>query len=233
MREALDLTVRAFNLSEKYRTPVILLMDEVVGHMRENIVLPGPGELEIVERLQPTVPPDWYVPYEDTPSGVPPMAEFGKGYRHHITGLFHDVRGFPTLREDEVDPLSRRLFRKIADNLQDIQTVEEYALDDAEVVVVAYGSVARSAKRAVIEARQAGQKVGLLRLITIWPFCRRAVESVLDRCRLMVVPEMNLGQISREVKRVTAGRTKVRTLSRVLGRLIRPAEILKVLIEEA
>ncbi|MFH1090145.1 MAG: 2-oxoacid:acceptor oxidoreductase subunit alpha [Pseudomonadota bacterium] len=226
VKECLTLTVRAFNLSEKYRLPVILLMDEVVGHMRENIVLPEPEELEIFNRLTPTMPPEWFIPYEDTATGVPPMSVFGDGYRHHITGLYHDVRGFPTLREDEVEQLFTRLFRKISENFHDIQTVDTFMLEDADMAVIAYGSVARSAKRAVLEAREKGYKAGMLRLITIWPFCRQAVESLLPRCRTLVVPEMNLGQISREVKRVNQGRAEVRTVNRVLGRLIRPEEIL-------
>jgi 2-oxoglutarate ferredoxin oxidoreductase subunit alpha len=229
--ECLSLTVRAFNLAEKYRTPVIMLMDEVVGHMRENVVTPKPGELTVIDRIKPKVPPEWYIPYEDTPSGVPAMSGFGEGYRHHITGLHHDVRGFPTLREDEIQQLTTRLFRKISDNLRDIQTVERFMLDDADTVIVAYGSVARSAKRAVIEAREKGVKVGLLRLITIWPFCRRALEAELKRCRTAIVPEMNMGQISREVKRVCQGRAKVRTVSRTVGRLIRPDEILDAIEE--
>lgn len=229
--ECFQLTVRAFNLSEKYRTPVILLMDEVVGHMRENVVLPEVGSLEIFERVKPNVPPEWYIPYEDTPFGVPPMAPFGEGYRYHVTGLTHDVRGFPTLREDEIEPFMSRLFRKIWTHLEDIQSWETYQMEDAEACIVAYGSVARAAKRAVVEARARGLKIGLLRLVTIWPFCRRAVESVLGRCRLLLVPEMNLGQISREVKRVVQGRAKVITVSKALGRLLTPQEILEPLGE--
>ena len=227
VEECYRLTVRAFNLSERYRTPVILLMDEVIAHMRENVLLPHEEELEIVHRPAPLVPPEWYVPYEDTPPGVPAMAALGDGYRCHVTGLLHDIRGFPTLREDEIEPLTRRLFRKIWTRLDDIQTWETFQAEDAEGIVVAYGSVARSAKRAVLEARRAGLRAGLLRLATLWPFCRKAIESLLDRCELFVVAEMNLGQISREVKRVVRGRAEVRTVSRALGRLIRPDEILE------
>jgi 2-oxoglutarate ferredoxin oxidoreductase subunit alpha len=227
--ECFDLTVRAFNLSEKYRTPVILLMDEVVGHMRENVVLPEEGSLSIFDRVKPTVPPEWYIPYENTAFGVPPMAPFGEGYRYHVTGLTHDVKGFPTLREDEIEPFMQRLFRKIWSHLSDIQMWDAYAVEDAEVCVIAYGSVARSAKRAVVEAREAGRKVGLVRLITLWPFCRRAVESVLDRCKTLVVAEMNLGQISREVKRVAQGRAQVLTVNRATGKLVSPGEILETL----
>jgi len=225
--ECYRLTVRAFNLSERYRTPVILLMDEVIAHMRENVLLPLEEELEVVHRPAPSVPPEWYVPYEDTPSGVPAMAALGDGYRCHVTGLLHDIRGFPTLREDEIEPLVRRLFRKIWTRLDDIQTWETFQTEDAEAIVVAYGSVARAAKRAVLDARRAGLRAGLLRLVTLWPFCRKAIESLLDRCELFVVAEMNLGQISREVKRVLRGRAEVRTVSRALGRLIRPDEILE------
>jgi 2-oxoglutarate ferredoxin oxidoreductase subunit alpha len=231
VKECFELTVRAFNLSEKYRTPVILLMDEVVGHMRENVLLPEAGSLEVLNRVKPNVPPEWYIPYEDTPFGVPPMAPFGEGYRYHVTGLTHDVRGFPTLREDEIEPFMDRLYRKIWTHLEDIQSWEAYEVEDAEACIVAYGSVARAAKRAVVEARAQGKKVGLLRLITIWPFCRRAVESVLERCRVIIVPEMNLGQISREVKRVVQGRARVLTVSKALGRLLTPREILEPLGE--
>ncbi len=224
--ECVSLTVRAFNLAEKYRTPVIFLMDEVIGHMRENIVLPSPGEFEIFQRIRPSVPPEWSIPYEDTEFGVPPVGDFGGGYRYHVTGLIHDQRGFPTLREDEVESIMNRLFRKIWSNLDDIQTWEEFMLDDAEVCVVAYGSVARSAKNAVVQARQQGIKAGLLRLVTIWPFCRQAVEKHISRYKKFVVPEMNMGQISREVKRVVQGRAPVDTVNRIIGRLIRPDEIL-------
>lgn len=233
VRECFELTVRAFNLSEKYRTPVILLMDEVVGHMRENVILPQAQNLEIIDRAKPNVPPEWYIPYEDTPFGVPPMGPFGEGYRYHVTGLTHDVRGFPTLREDEIGPFMNRLFRKIWTHLADIQSWAFYEMEDAEVCIVAYGSVARSAKRAVVEARARGKKVGLLRLITLWPFCRKALEETLKKCDVILVPEMNLGQISREVKRVVRGRAEVLTVSKALGRLITPAEILEPLGEVA
>jgi 2-oxoglutarate ferredoxin oxidoreductase subunit alpha len=229
VRECFDLTVRAFNLSETYRVPVILLMDEMIGHMRENISIPEAGELEVIDRIRPEVPQEWYIPYEETSSGVPAMGVFGEGYRYHVTGLVHDVRGFPTTREDEVNALMNRLFRKISAHMKEIQTVETFGMEDAEIAVVAYGSTARAAKRAVIMAREAGQKAGLLRLISLWPFCRQAVESILDRCHVLVVPEMNFGQVSREVKRVVRDRTRVRVVNRILGRLISPEEILAVM----
>ena len=229
-QECFELTVKAFNLAEKYRTPVILLTDEVVAHTREKIVLPPPGELEVLERQKPTVPPDWYIPYADTASGVPPMGIFGDGYRYHVTGLIHDVRGFPTERADEIVPFLNRLFRKINQHFGDIMMVKEELTEDAEVLVIAYGSVARSAKRAVRYAREKGIKAGLLQLVTLWPFPRQLLEPHLERVRAVLAPELNMGQMSREVKRVNQGRTRVETLNRVDGSLITPGEIVARLV---
>jgi 2-oxoglutarate ferredoxin oxidoreductase subunit alpha len=230
-RDCFEVTLRAFNLSEKYRTPVIILSDEIVAHTREKIVLPPAGDLEVVDRVQPAMPPEWYIPYEDTPRGVPPMAPIGHGYRYHVTGLIHDVRGFPTERADEIVPFLNRLFRKIHQHFFDIQMVEEHLAADAEVLVIAYGSVARSAKRAVNDARQRGVKAGLIKLITLWPFPRRLLEPHLKRVRAVLAPELNMGQISREVKRINQGMTRVETLNRIDGRLITPEEILERLVK--
>jgi 2-oxoglutarate/2-oxoacid ferredoxin oxidoreductase subunit alpha len=230
-RDCFDLTVTAFNLSEKYRTPVILLTDEVVAHTREKLLLPEPLAVEVVNRLRPTVPPEWYVPYADNPRGVPPMGIFGDGYRYHVTGLIHDVHGFPTERQDEIAPFLNRLFRKITQHFGDILMVEEEFTADVEVLVVAYGSVARSAHRAVREARERGLKAGLCRLITLWPFPRRLLEPLLRRVRAVLVPELNMGQMSREVKRVNQGLTRIETLNRIDGNLITPDEILERLMK--
>jgi 2-oxoglutarate ferredoxin oxidoreductase subunit alpha len=226
VRECYDVTIKAFNLSEKFRTPVILLLDEVVAHMREKMVLDDQEEIEILNRVKPTVPPEWYIPYEDTPMGVPAMANFGEGFRYHVTGLTHDIRGFPTSRPDEIGPFIARLHRKISQHFSEIQIAEFYQTEDAEITVIAYGCVARSAKRAVRDAREKGMKVGLLKLTTIWPFMRSSVEKVLQTSKILIVPEMNMGQISREVKRVNRGVAKVITLSKVDGTIITPPEIL-------
>jgi len=231
VRECYDITIRAFNLSEKFRTPVIVLVDEVVAHMREKIVLSDDEEVEIVDRIKPTVPPEWYIPYEDNPRGVPAMANFGEGYRYHVTGLTHDIRGFPTMRPDEIGPFIARLFRKISQHFSEIQRAELYQTDDAEITVVAYGSVARSAKRAVREARGKGIKAGLFKLETIWPFPRAAIEKVLQVSKTVIIPEMNMGQISREVKRVNRGVARVLTLNKVDGTIITPEEILARILE--
>lgn len=224
VRECYELTIKAFNFSEKYRNPVILLLDEVVAHMREKITLNN-EEIDIFNRVKPTVPPEWYIPYEDTPVGIPPMANFGDGYRYHVTGLTHDVRGFPTSRPDEIDPFIRRLFRKISQNFADLQIGEFFMTEDANISVIAYGCVARSAKRAVIDARERGIKAGLLKLNTIWPFMRIYVEKVLQTSHCVIIPEMNMGQISREVKRVNKGDAKVFTINKVDSTIITPTEI--------
>jgi 2-oxoglutarate ferredoxin oxidoreductase subunit alpha len=230
--ECFTLTVKAFNFSEKYRTPVILLLDEVVAHMREKVLLPEPAEVEVVDRVKPSVPPEWYLPYEDTSYGVPPMGIFGEGYRYHVTGLIHDIRGFPTLRQDEIEPFLARLFRKISTHFQDIQLVQRYQVEDADLVLIAYGCVARSAHRAMVEARAQGLKVGLLKLVTIWPFPRRSVEPLIRAGKSLLVPEMNMGQISREVKRVNEGMIPVITLNKIDGTLISPKEILAKIKEK-
>jgi 2-oxoglutarate ferredoxin oxidoreductase subunit alpha len=229
--DCFTLTVKAFNLAEKYRTPVILLSDEVVAHTREKIVIPPPGAVEVADRVRPSMPPEWYAPYADNASGVPEMGIFGDGYRYHVTGLIHDVHGFPTERPDEIGPFLKRLFRKITQHFADIQMVEEELTDDAEVLVIAYGSVARSARRAVREARQRGLKAGLVKLITLWPFPRKLLEPLLARVRAVLVPELNMGQMSREVKRVNQGMTRVETLNRIDGNLITPEEILERLVK--
>ncbi len=226
VRECYDITIKAFNMSERFRTPVIMLVDEVVAHMREKITISDDEGVEIFNRVKPTVPPEWYIPYEDTPRGVPAMANFGEGYRYHVTGLTHDVRGFPTSRPDEIDPFIRRLFRKISQHFPEIQLGEFYQTDDAQITIIAYGCVARSARRAVKDARERGLKLGLLKINTLWPFMRTAVEKVLQTSKTIIVPEMNMGQISREVKRVNKGAARVFTINKVDGTIITPDEIL-------
>lgn len=226
IRECYDLTINAFNYSEKFRIPVVLLIDEVVAHMREKITIYEDEDVEIFNRIKPTVPPEWYIPFEDTPKGVPAMANFGDGYRYHVTGLTHDIKGFPTSRPDEINPFIRRLFRKVSQNFADVQIGEFYQADDADITIIAYGCVARSARRAAADGREKGLKVGVLKLNTIWPFMRAPVEKVLRTSKVVIVPEMNMGQISREVKRVNKGDAKVFTINKVDGTIITPQEIL-------
>ena len=225
VRETFDLTVKAFNFSERYRTPVIVLMDEVIGHMRERVELPDYDTVERVERPKTTVPPEWYKPYENFPADVPPLVPFGEGYRYHITGMHHDERGYPTDRVDEIQPWLERIFRKIDSSLSDILLYEEDGIEDAETLVIAYGVTARSARYAVEMARERGHKVGFLKLQTIWPFAEEVIDHAANRLHRVVVPELNMGQLALEVERI-AERHKVRRVTRADGEMIQPAEIL-------
>jgi 2-oxoglutarate ferredoxin oxidoreductase subunit alpha len=225
VRQSFDLAVAAFNLSEKYRTPVILLMDEVIGHMRQPVELPDPATVQVIERFGTDVPPEWYKPYGDSVSDVPPMASFGTGYRYHITGLFHDSMGYPTQRLDEIDPWIERVQRKIESHRQDIVMVEEEDVENAHTVVVAYGATARSARHAVRLARQHRHKVGQVTLLTLWPFAEEVIARVARTAKHIIVPEMNLGQLALEVERV-AGRGKVVRVNRANGEMVTPQMIL-------
>jgi len=229
--EFFELTVQAFNLSERYRTPVILLADEVVAHTRESVILPQKRNIQVEDRQSPTIPPEWYVPYADPGTGVPAMPDFGSGYRYHVTGLTHDTYGYPTTRSDEVEPLMRRLFSKISRDFDLLQWFDSYDVEDARINIIAYGSVARSAQHAVREGREKGMKVGLLKLKVIWPFMRRTVMRYLSSSEKVLVPEMNMGQLSREVKRVNQSKCQVISLNKVDGTLITPGEILSKLEE--
>jgi 2-oxoglutarate ferredoxin oxidoreductase subunit alpha len=231
--DCFEITVHAFNLSEKYRLPVIILSDEVVAHTREGIELPEISKVEVVERIKPSVPPEWYLPYEDNSRGVPPMASFGDGYRHHRTGLIHDQKGFPTQKPKEIQAFMDRQFRKITNGFDEIIRFKRFLIDDAEVVIIAYGSVSRSAKSAMHDAREKGIKVGLLQLITLFPFPKSQVAQVLRQCRAVIVPEMNIGQISREVKRVNQFPCVVHKINRINGEFITPGEIHEELLKIA
>jgi 2-oxoglutarate ferredoxin oxidoreductase subunit alpha len=224
--ECFEVAVDCFNFAERLRTPVILLADEVVAHMREKVKLPAEGEVEVINRPRPLEPPDWYKPYQADGGMIPRLANLGEGYRYHVTGLVHDERGFPTRRADEVEPFYARLFGKITRNFTLLEKVKAFQLDDAEIVLIAYGCTARSAQAAVRLGRERGVKIGLLQLISLWPFPRRPVEKALEGKKLCLVPELNMGQISREVKRVNNGRTKVLRHSKMDGSMISPEEIL-------
>jgi len=232
VNEILTLTIKAFNFSEKYRTPVILLLDEVIAHMREKVEIPAPEDIEVINRKKPTVPPEEYLPFKPDEDGVPPMANFGEGYRYHITGLVHDYKGLPTSNSQEIDVFIRRLHNKIEKSIKDIIIIERYLLDDAKIALIAYGSVARAAERTVKLAREEGLKVGLLKLLTIWPFCSEEVNKLAQQVDLIIVPEMNLGQMVLEVERASRGKCRVVPYGRVDGELINPIEILGKIQEE-
>lgn len=217
--QAFELTVKAFNLAEKYRTPVILLADEIIGHMREPVELPDFKSVEKVERLV-TDDPSGYKAFRNVPGGVPAMASFGTGYRYHITGLFHDEVGFPTQRLDEIDPWLERVNNKLQ-HADDILLYQKDYQPGARTAILSYGASARTARHAMKQLRAKGEKVSLFTVQTIWPFPEAAVEELGDSVERIIVPEMNLGQLALEVERVV-GRRKVVRVNRANGEMITP-----------
>ena len=226
VQETYEETIRAFNLSEKYRTPVMVMPDEIIAHMRERIVFPEQGEIEVIPRKSPTVPPEQYKPYDTSFGDVPPLASFGSGYKFHVTGLNKMQDGFPTTKADVVQAEEERQVRKVDANIDDIVTFEEYMLDDAEVVVVAYGSTSRSARYAVNVAREQGIKAGMFRIKTFWPFPDKQIKALAGKVKGIVIPEMNLGMCSLELERCAQGKVPVLGIFRVDGEPINPDQIL-------
>lgn len=234
-QELFDLTIHAFNLSEIYRTPVLVMTDAEVGHMTEKVVIPPPEEIEVVPRRKPTVPPEEYQPYRVAPGEwVPPMAVAGDGYRIHTTGLTHDERGYPATGDDQAQwPLVQRLIDKIEKNKQDIIMLEKDSLDDAEVVVVSYGIAARTAIWPIQMAREEGIRVGLLRLVTVWPFPDEQIRDLAGQVGAIVVPEINMGQIVREVERCAAGQAEVSLVPHPGGGIHDPQKVLNAIRQAA
>ena len=230
VRETYDLTIRAFNLAEKYRMPVILLSDEIIGHLTEKVEIPDPSTIEVIDRKKPTDNPENYLPYEMDDSDIPAMANFGEGYRYHVTGLAHDETGFPTNDPKKIRAQMMRLNRKIQRFRDDIVEVETFNTDDMDVLVISFGSTARSVKRAVINAREKGVKAGLLRLKTIWPFPDKEIEALYKPVRKIVVAEMNLGQIAHEVEWATRREKPVVRVNKIDGEPITPIEIYEAII---
>jgi 2-oxoglutarate ferredoxin oxidoreductase subunit alpha len=226
VQETFDETIRAFNLAEKYRTPVMIMPDEIVAHMRERVVIPAPGEMEVINRAAPSVPPEQYKPYDTSFGDVPPLAAFSSGYRYHVTGLNKAQDGFPTTKASIVQAEEERQIRKVDANVDDIVTFEEYLLDDAEVVVVAFGSTSRSARYAINIAREQGIKAGMFRIKTIWPFPDKQIKALASRVKAFITPEMNLGMCTLEVQRCAEGKAPVHGIFRVDGEPINPDQIL-------
>ncbi len=224
--EVYEETVRAFNLSERYRTPVILLYDEVIGHVRERVTLPGLESLTVVERARPDCRPDAYRPYAANGTGVPALAAFGSGYRFHVTGLAHDERGYPTQDGAAVARLQERLHAKLEGAREDIVSWEAVEVEDAETLVVAIGISARAARQAVRIARGRGERLGLFRPRTLWPFPDRELRELAGGVGAVVVAEMNMGQMLHEVERCVGGRAPVIPCLRADGQPMRPENIL-------
>jgi 2-oxoglutarate ferredoxin oxidoreductase subunit alpha len=225
-QEMFDLSIKAFNLSEKYRTPVLIMADESVGHMSEKVIIPAAEKIEIFPRRKTILPPDQYLPFKPDADLVPPMANAGEGYRFHITGLTHDEKGYPVMTPEAQEKLVRRLVDKIELNKNDMIELEEDQLEGAEVVVCSYGISARVALLAIHEARQKGIKVGMLRLITVWPFPDRRIKEIAKNIKAFVVPELNYGQIALEVERCAGGKAKTILVPHMGGTIHNPQTIL-------
>jgi 2-oxoglutarate ferredoxin oxidoreductase subunit alpha len=231
VRECFEQTVKAFNLSERFRTPVMVLTDEVLGHMREMITIPEPGELEVIDREKPDVPHEWYHHFEITPTLVSPMAAMGDGYRFHTTGLTHDQEGFPTSKPTEIKGKLDKLRNKILRFSDEVIQLESEMMEDATICVFAYGTSARAARQAVHMAREKRIRAGLIRPITIWPFPDDQLRELLTHVRRAVVVELNQGQLIYELERVAPRTCKVAGLQRYDGEVLNPVEILKRILE--
>ncbi|MBU2608275.1 MAG: 2-oxoacid:acceptor oxidoreductase subunit alpha [Chloroflexi bacterium] len=228
-QECYYLTIKAFNLSEQYRLPVLVMADEIVGHMSEKVVIPPPEDIPLTPRRQPTTPPGEYVPFQPDEDLVPPMANAGDGYRFHVTGLTHDERGYPVMTAAAQDKLVRRLIDKIEVNKADIIEIEEDGTEDADVIVCSYGISARVSQYAVELARGEGIKVGMLRLITVWPFPEERIRQLARQTKTFIVPEINSGQIVLEVERCAGGKAETLLLPHMGGSAHRPETILEAI----
>jgi len=232
-QEMFDLTITAFNLSERYRTPVLLMADEAVGHMSEKVVIPQIPPEGLISRPRPKSRGEKYLPYATDGDLVPPMAIAGEGHRFHVTGLTHDERGYPTMTAEAQDRLVRRLTDKIRLNRGDILRYEEIAIEDADVVVCAYGITSRIARLAVQQARDEGIRAGLLRLVVVWPFAEERIRELASQVRGFVVPEINYGQIALEVERCAGGKARTLLVPHMGGGVHEPQKVLEAIREAA
>jgi 2-oxoglutarate ferredoxin oxidoreductase subunit alpha len=232
-QECFDLMIDAFNLAEQYRTPVLLMMDECVGHMTEKVVIPPAEEIEIFPRRYTALPAAEYQPFKPGPDGVPEMVKAGNGYRIHVTGLTHDEQGYPAMNWRAQEKLVRRLVAKVRENTDGIVRYEERDVEDAEVVVVAYGITARVALRALQMARAEGIRVGLHRPTVVWPFPEKRLRALAGKVKAFVVVEMNYGQMVREVERCAGDRARTLLVPHGGGTVHDPQEILKAIREAA
>ena len=230
-QECFDLTIKAFNFAEEYRVPVMFMMDEVVGHMTEKVVIPPADQIEVVPRKHTHKSVEEYLPYQSNGDRVPEMAHAGEGYKFHVTGLTHDERGYPNMTPQMQHKLVTRLQKKIRDAEERISLFEEQGTEKADVIVVSYGITSRVAQRAIDLARGRGLKVGKLRLITVWPFPEKKIRELARHTKAFVVPELNLGQMVREVERCAGGKSKTLLVPHAGGSVHRPEDILAVIQE--
>ena len=222
-------TIEAFNLSEKYRLPVLIMADEIIGHMSEKVIIPDAKKIKTFSRVKPKGRKDKFKPYETAADGIAPMPSAGDGYHVHITGLTHDERGYPAMTPEAQDVMMARIVNKIRNNLDDIIRTEQCMIEDAEIILVSYGSSARTAYAAVEDARREGIKVGLLRLITVWPFPEALVRKLADQAKAFVTIEINLGQIHLEVQRCAGGKAEAVLVGHAGGAIIPPERVLEAI----
>jgi 2-oxoglutarate ferredoxin oxidoreductase subunit alpha len=231
--EVFSETVRAFGLSERLRLPVVLLYDEVIGHLVETVELPAPGSVQVTDRKWASGPVEAFQPYAVTDDLVPPMARPGDGYRTHMTGLTHTETGFPTQDPAKVAAVNGRLLGKLDLHRDLIESAEAMDCDDAEIIVCAIGIASRAARRAVHAAREAGIRAGLFRPVTLWPFPEGAFRAATAAASAVLVPEMNAGQLVLEVERLCGASTAVAGIARIDGEPIEPGEVLAKIRELA
>jgi 2-oxoglutarate ferredoxin oxidoreductase subunit alpha len=232
-QECFDLTVTGFNLAEEFRVPVMMMLDECVGHMTEKVVIPEAEKIEITPRRFTKLPPEEFRLFQPQADKVPDMVKAGDGYRFHVTGLTHDERGYPSMNVDTQDRTIRRLQEKLTPLANGRALCDTEHLEDAEVVVVSYGITSRVAQRALQQARDQGIRAGKFRIISAWPFPEQRIRELAGRVKAFVVPELNLGQMVLEVERAAQGRAKVIPVSHAGGSVHQPATILKAVVEAA
>jgi 2-oxoglutarate ferredoxin oxidoreductase subunit alpha len=228
-QECFDLAIKGMNMAERYRTPVMFMMDECVGHMTERVNIPAPEEIEIEPRRFTDKAPAEYRPYDVGEDLVPEMVKAGDGYRFHVTGLTHDARGYPVMSPDCQKEMLSRMIGKLDKNIDDILCYEEDQVEGADIVVVAYGITSRVALPAIQRARQEGLKVGFIRLIVVWPFPEARIRELASRVGAFVMPELNLGQVVLELERIVAGEAKVYGVPHYGGSVHNPNEIYEVI----
>ena len=231
VRESYDMTIQAFNMSEKYRVPVIILLDEIIGHVHEKVTLPNPEDIVIINRKKPSVPPEEYLPYKNDESMIPEMANFGDGYRYHVTGLVHDETGFPTNNTPQIEAMLTRLNNKLLKYEDEILQYEETDTEDAEIGIVTFGSSSRSSRGAMRMAREQGIPVGMIRLQTIWPFPTQRIREFSKKVSHIIVPELNLGQMAHEIEHAAQGNAEVIRVNKITGEPIPPQEIFEKIKE--
>ncbi len=232
-QECFDLTIRAFNLAEEFRVPVMMMLDECVGHMTEKVVIPDAGQIEVAPRRYTKRPADEFHPFEPDETLVPEMTKAGDGYRFHVTGLTHDERGYPSMNVEVQDRLVRRLQDKLKPLADGRALADTGGLEDADLVVVSYGITSRVAQRALQLARQRGIRAGKFRLVQVWPFPEERIRELAQRVKAFVVPELNLGQMVYEVERAAAGQAQVIPVSHAGGSVHDPQKILQAIVEAA